>query len=274
MVAKRVATAVIGIPVAIFIINYGQWLFGLAISFLALVAWYEYVKMMENKQLKPSFWIGIIGVTLFLGCAWFGNPLETATIAILCTLIVLGKTVMAYHHFSLPDAAFTLLGLFYIGLSFSHLLLLRFVDMAFSVPSTLSLSYGALYLWIAFLGTWASDTFAYFVGTKFGRTKLCPAISPSKTREGALGGLAGSVITIVIFGSQFGVPAMHLLCLGLVVGVAAPVGDLVESVMKRYAGVKDSGKFFPGHGGVLDRFDSILFAVPAVYYYVQVFLLR
>ena len=136
-----------------------------------------------------------------------------------------------------------------------------------------TLSAGAVYLWIAFLGTWASDTFAYLVGSKIGRTKLAPLISPGKTREGAVGGLIGTIVTVAVFGSLFQLPLHHLLALGLLVGIVAPLGDLVQSVIKRYVGVKDSGNFFPGHGGVLDRFDSILFAVPAVYYYIQIFLL-
>lgn len=274
MLAKRIATAVVGIPVAIYIINYGQWLFGITISFLALVAWREYIEIMLHNQVRVASLVGYSGIILLLACSWLGNPMETAAITTLITLAVLAKTVLAHATFSLTEAAVTLLGLFYIGLSFSHLLLLRFIDSIYLVPSASSLSYGSMYLWIAFLGTWASDTFAYFVGSQFGRTKLCPAISPGKTREGAVGGLIGSMLTVLAFGSFLGITWYHLIAIGLLVGFVAPLGDLVESVIKRYAGVKDSGAFFPGHGGVLDRFDSIMFTVPTVYYYVQVFLLQ
>lgn len=273
MLAKRIATAVVGIPVAIYIINYGQWLYGITISFLALVAWREYTQIMLNNQIRIAVTVGYSGIVLFIACSWLGNPIEIAAVSTLITIAVLVRTVFTHLTFSLIEAALTLLGLFYIGFSFSHLLLLRFIDSVYLVPSTSSLSYGAMYLWIAFLGTWASDTFAYFVGSKYGRIKLCPAISPGKTREGAIGGLIGSMLTVLAFGSFFGIPWNHLIAMGLLVGFAAPLGDLVESVIKRYAGVKDSGAFFPGHGGVLDRFDSIMFTVPVVYYYVQVFLL-
>lgn len=275
MLAKRIATALVGIPVAVYIINYGQWLFGITVSFLALAAWHEYYVMVGRNGHHPSYLLGFLGITLFLGCAWVGNPQETVTVATLITLIILGKTVIACGKFSLPDAAFTLLGLFYIGLPFSHLLLLRFMDASlFAIPSAGLMSTGALFLWLAFIGTWASDTFAYLVGSKYGKTKLCPTISPGKTREGALGGLCGSILSVLAFGYLFHIPFIHLVFMGLFVGLSAPFGDLVESSLKRYCCVKDSGRLLPGHGGVLDRFDSIMFTVPTVYYYVQFFLLR
>ena len=273
MLGKRLLTAMVGIPIAIFIINYDQWLFALTISFLTFVAWFEYTKMLQHKHLKPDFAVGALGIAFILGCAWFGNPTETTAVTVMMLFVALIKTVISFGKFSFADAAFTFLGLFYIGFLFSHLLLLRFLDQAVLMP-TGTLSAGAVYLWIAFLGTWASDTFAYLVGSKIGRTKLAPLISPGKTREGAVGGLIGTIVTVAIFGSLFQLPLQHLLVLGLLVGIVAPLGDLVQSVIKRYVGVKDSGNFFPGHGGVLDRFDSILFTVPAVYYYIQIFLLR
>lgn len=274
MFLKRLMTAGVGIPVAIFIINYGQWLYGLTISLLAFVAWHEYATIMRYKQIKVSIPLGWIGIAALIGCAWIGNASETVAVMVLMTMIVLSKMVLTYHGFSLSDAAFTLAGFLYVGLLFNHLILLRFLDLPSNLLPGAVLPAGALYLWIAFLGTWASDTFAYLIGSKLGRTKLAPAISPGKTREGAVGGLAGCILTVIAFGNYFQIPMIHLFFLGLIVGIAAPVGDLVQSVIKRYVGVKDSGNFFPGHGGVLDRFDSIMFAVPAAYYYVQTFLLQ
>ena len=122
---------------------------------------------------------------------------------------------------------------------------------------------------MSFIGTWASDTFAYFIGSRWGRRKLCPEISPGKTVEGALGGLGGTLLVVGWLGSAFaGLQLEQALLLGCLIGVAAPVGDLVESRLKRYAGVKDSGAILPGHGGMLDRIDSLLFVVPVVYFYI------
>jgi phosphatidate cytidylyltransferase len=127
---------------------------------------------------------------------------------------------------------------------------------------------GMKYFAIAMLGTWASDTAAYFGGTRWGRHKLCPPISPAKSVEGALFGFAGCIVTIMFAGAYLGFSLTDRLACGSVVGIFCQLGDLVESAIKRHMGVKDSGRFFPGHGGVLDRVDSLLFSIPAVYYYL------
>ena len=119
------------------------------------------------------------------------------------------------------------------------------------------------------------DVFAYFVGKRFGRRRLAPILSPKKTLEGAIGGLLGSVLVSYLFASYI-YPFLSLpkmLLLGLMVGVAAEVGDLLESAFKREAGIKDSSMLIPGHGGILDRFDSALFTAPLVYYFVLLFII-
>ena len=133
----------------------------------------------------------------------------------------------------------------------------------------MAFSKGEIALWMVLLGTWASDTFAYFFGIAFGRHKFC-SVSPKKSMEGAVAGfIFAFAVTggIACHGLHTGLfPAAVL---GLAVAFFAPVGDLVESILKRSFEIKDSGNFFPGHGGVLDRFDSLLFAVPAVYYLMK-----
>lgn len=273
MLSKRILTAVIGIPIAIYIINFGQWLFTLSIVLLALIAWQEYYAMMRYKGVQISYLVGLAGTGLLLGCAAFGNSQELVFTIMLMLVLSISTIITSCTKVTIADGAFTFLGIIYIGLSFSHLIMLRFTDNLTTVISPIAdLPAGAFYIWLAFIGTWASDTFAYFVGLKFGRTKLCPAISPAKTREGAIGGLIGCILAIGLAGSLFKLPLLHSATIGLLVGIAAPLGDLVESAIKRYAGVKDSGKLLPGHGGVLDRFDSIMFTVPTVYYYVYAFI--
>ncbi len=274
MLAKRIVTAVIGIPVAVYIINYGTWVFAAAVAVLALVAWHEFFRMMAVKNIKIHYPTGFMGVILVLGCAWLGNAQETSMVILLLVLASMVKTVLCHKNFGLIEAAVTVLGTLYVSLPFSHLLLLRFTEANQYIPTALgSLAAGAAYLWLAFVGTWASDTLAYFVGSTLGRHKLCPAISPGKTYEGAAGGLIGSTLGVTAMGMLFGLPVMHTLILGLLVGIVAPLGDLTESALKRFAGVKDSGSLLPGHGGVLDRFDAVMFATPVVYYYVKVFII-
>ena len=126
---------------------------------------------------------------------------------------------------------------------------------------------GECFFWLIMLGTWASDTFAYFVGSAIGQHKLCPKVSPNKSIEGAIAGFIGCLIVIVYIGVNIlNMSLLQATMLGLCVGIFAPLGDLVESILKRTFEVKDSGKIFPGHGGVLDRCDSLLFAIPLGYY--------
>ncbi len=274
MLGKRIITAVIGIPIAIYIIHYGAWLFTAAIVALAVIAWHEFYQMMQAKNIKVQYGFGLIGVIFALGCIGLGNGQEVTMVILLVVLLAMVKAVISHTAYGMTDAAFTVLGTLYVSLPFSHLLLLRFTAQCEYIPTALgALPAGAAYLWLAFLGTWASDTFAYFVGSMLGRHKLCPAISPGKTLEGAAGGLVGSILGVAAIGGLIGLPLIHSLIIGLLVGIAAPLGDLVESALKRFAGVKDSGNILPGHGGVLDRFDAIMFSVPVVYYYIRTFLL-
>jgi phosphatidate cytidylyltransferase len=276
MIIKRVATALAGIPLAIYLINSGGLLFTLAITLLALIAWHEYYRMLAYKQVNISYSLGIVSTLLILGCSWLGNSQELLMVLTVSVLISSSLAIFGGSAFSLHNVAFTISGIAYIALPFAHLLLLRLTDTSMYLPSNWggSLSAGAVYLWLAFIGTWTNDTFAFLVGSKWGKRKLCPSVSPGKTVEGALGGLIGSVLGIVAFGSIYGLPLFHLIIIGFLVGITAPLGDLTESAIKRYTGVKDSGRLLPGHGGVLDRFDSIMFAVPVVYYYIKAFLLH
>ncbi len=273
MLGKRIATALIGIPVSAWIIHYGQWVLVCTVGILAFIAWQEFSAMLKKKQIFTWRSIGFLGILGLIGCAWLGNSQEMVFLSLLFTLIILMKPVFSGRTDAVNDVAFSILGIFYIGLAFSHLLLLRFTDSSLIIPTFFGLMpMGEVYLWLAFIGTWASDTFAYFIGSFLGKHKLCPAISPGKTIEGGIGGLLGSVGVVLAIGMTLHMPIQHGLALGILIGVAAPAGDLVESALKRFTGVKDSGNILPGHGGVLDRFDSILFTVPVVYYYIHGFI--
>jgi phosphatidate cytidylyltransferase len=157
------------------------------------------------------------------------------------------------------------MGLFYIGIPLS-LVQIVYTNHSFGRPSQNTLVPFGLLLLI-----WASDTGAYFVGSKFGKTKLLERISPKKTWEGTVGGIALSVLTGV--GFYYSTHLFRLgdwIALGLIMSIFGSVGDLIESMLKRSVGVKDSGSFMPGHGGFLDRFDAFLFALPFAWVYIQV----
>ena len=161
---------------------------------------------------------------------------------------------------SIPAAAGTLFAAAYVGALGGTIAFLRAVEPA---------SDGAWRVMLLLAIVMTSDTFAYFAGSAFGRHKLAPLVSPGKTVEGLAGGLAGGVLAALLV-RRFGlpeIPALAAVALGIVVSAFGVAGDLVESLMKRWSGVKDSGRLFPGHGGMLDRLDSLLFGAPVLYYY-------
>ncbi len=136
---------------------------------------------------------------------------------------------------------------------------------------------GEYWIWLIFIGAWVSDIFAYFSGKLFGKKKLIPAVSPKKTVAGAVGGAVGAALGFLIFGlfvqdPMGGVNLLGLFAAGFIIAVFGQIGDLVASVIKRQYGIKDYGKIMPGHGGAMDRFDSILFVAPAIYFYMQLVL--
>lgn len=165
------------------------------------------------------------------------------------------------------DTAVTLLGIIYVGGLFLYLILIYNFSSG-------GVNIGKRLIWLPILATWITDTLAYFTGLNFGRHKLAPNISPNKTIEGAVGGLVGSILLVAVAGLWLPLSFLDLknrIILGTLVGIAAQLGDLVESAFKRDAQIKDSGNLIPGHGGVLDRFDSLLFVLPVTYYYFQLF---
>jgi len=138
--------------------------------------------------------------------------------------------------------------------------------------------YGKYLLIFTLFATWATDTFAYFTGLGLGKNKLCPRISPKKTVEGSIGGVVGSLVTGIVVGMVFThsynleIGYLHYTVISLLCGITSQIGDLSASSIKRFCNIKDFGRILPGHGGILDRFDSILFTVPVVYSYYLLFL--
>lgn len=269
MLRTRIITGLIGLGVAIAGITVGGVFYNLIILILALLGWREFSKMVgKTGTILPVIWgylfVFLLVVTLFLHLYTF--TIVTAVIAVLA----LGLLYIGYgHNYNLDTVAYSLFGFFYVAGGFSALLVLRdnsfynYLDMPF-----VSVNMGPLILWLLLLCTWASDTFAYFAGRSFGKRKIVPTISPNKTLEGFVGGFIGCIATGIVYAAIMNLPIQVGFIIALLVGIFAPFGDLFESKIKRTCGVKDSGLLLPGHGGVLDRFDSLLFSAPVVYIYL------
>jgi phosphatidate cytidylyltransferase len=213
---------------------------------------------------------GFLGIAALWYTGWQGNIELMLAAATMTVAVVLLESVLLRSSVSIVDAVTSVTGILYIGFPFAYMVMLReWPDTRMITTQLGNFEFGCALIWIMFIGTWASDTFAYFTGSAIGRHKLCPSISPNKTIEGFLGSLAGTTAAVAGLGIFFGLPVQEMAILGLLIAVLATLGDLVESVAKRYAGIKDSGNIIPGHGGIWDRFDSVLFTAPLVYYFVK-----
>ena len=273
----RIITGIVGIGLAAFVIQSGGLLFAACGLVLALGAWFEYCNAFSRKGYSPAFLIGGLFVSAMCYAAYGG--LDTGLLTMLslgAVLVMFLLTVLLHGSFSVPSAAVSAAGVLYLGMSFAHLIGLRVMEHGMAPVETQLgvLEPGCALIWTALIGTWASDTFAYFAGSFLGRHKLCPSISPGKTVEGFVGGLVGTTASVAGLGVLFGFDVQVMAVLGLCICIIATLGDLVESVMKRYTGIKDSGHIIPGHGGIWDRFDSVIYTVPFVYYFVQFVALR
>lgn len=267
---KRILTALVGIPIAVFLVTAGGFYFSAAVFVLTLVAWREYAKMVVSRDVRLYKLTSLLPALLLIFAASRGKAEWFLPILTLGVLAILFEGLYRHCWYAESDwlrhTSVSITALLYIGLLFAYLPLLREYPGERLSFMGLSFAKGELALWMALLGTWSSDTFAYFFGMAFGKHKFC-SVSPKKSMEGAVAGFIfalGVTAGIAYCGLRTTLPAALLL--GLTVAFCAPVGDLIESVLKRTLGAKDSGTFFPGHGGVLDRFDSLLFVVPTVYY--------
>lgn len=261
MLWQRVISALVGVPLVVVAVWHGGIPLLLLIGIIIVFGLREMTEMLAKLEVKPSLWIAVAGGLILISGAYLysnGYPGPTITIIMFLHLIA---AVALYPRFSLLDSAATLMGTLYVGL-LTYLYLLR------TLPDG--------WIWLIFMlaGTWACDTAAYFVGIAFGSRRIAPVLSPKKTVEGAIGGVFGSVAVAYLFTRIYPfLPLTKMLMLGIMVGAAAEVGDLLESAFKRQAGIKDSSSLIPGHGGILDRIDSSLFTAPLVYYFVLLFII-
>ena len=271
MLVKRILTGIIGGAATIGIVSEGNWQFFIMMLLLTLLGWYEYSNLVTPLKVKLADRFGAVWLVLFFAAYWFGAYHLMMLLALVLMAWLLLRTVFFHQVVKPVDSAYSLYGIVYLGGGFLAMLALRSGTLgSYMTPyfDTVMLEPSRFIVFLLIFSTWASDTFAFAFGKWLGKNKLCPQISPGKTQEGALGGFVGTIIVAVIFSLIFKFSLLHAFALGIIIAVMAPLGDLVESILKRVCGVKDSGNIIPGHGGILDRFDSLLFAAPAVYVYL------
>ena len=265
---QRIGSAALLIALIIAMLFCGGWIaFAGALVFLCLGAW-EMSAMLARRGWRPQMLISIALGADFLLAAMFPQQRLLIISGGISGSVILSFTtfLMAGESFenALRDWALTLAIPLYLGWPLALLIALR--GPAFGLGST-----GFWWTLAIFAMVWGNDTGAYLTGHFFGKTKLAPRISPAKTWEGFAGGLAVSIIGAFVFSLALHLPWYASLTMGAFTAIAATLGDLAESMLKRGAGVKDSGQLIPGHGGVLDRMDSLLFAVMVVVVYAAIF---
>ncbi|MHA6251263.1 phosphatidate cytidylyltransferase [Oceanobacillus sp. CAU 1775] len=253
---QRIITAILALIVFLPFVIYGDWPFTLFIYLLATIGLLELLRMRKIPMISIPSVIGLIALWVILlpgeSSLFPIGQFSTTDFFTVIILFLLAYTVLVRNKFTFDEAGFIILTTLYVGIGFYFLIETRIGES------------GLTNILYAFLIIWATDTGAYFAGRAFGKKKLWPEISPNKTISGAVGGIITATVVAIIFHVIY--PFPHTLLIVILVTIFASmfgqIGDLVESAFKRHYGVKDSGKLLPGHGGILDRFDSLLFVLP------------
>lgn len=258
----RVWTGVIGLPLLIIILYTGGFILVMGVSFLAFVGTMEYTRAI-NKMIRPKINVFLMIVlaimvmmTIKLDYFFLMPVLLVAFIVIFCYEILSG-------HVGIQRSSATLMGLIYVPIMFGHLFLFETINK------------GAYYMWLIFVIAFTTDTAAYFIGKSIGNRKIAPLISPKKTIAGSVGGVVVAGLCTILYGTilssyfSFVLPWYLYMIVGVFGSIAGQCGDLTASMIKRKAKMKDFGTILPGHGGILDRFDSILFIIPLIYIFAK-----
>lgn len=261
MLKQRAIVTFIAGPIALYLIYLGGWLFFIPLAAVLLLGSYEFNRMMINIGWRPSLWL--ILVTVFL-CALFAHIGEYARFEFALTAGIFTSMILALVKYERGQTsqitgnwAVTIAGIIYFGWLGSHFFALRNINPL-----------GWQWTMLALGSIWTADSFAYLVGRQFGKHKMTPRLSPKKSYEGYAGGIVFALIFCLILVWLTLLPLWASLLVSFSIAAIAPIGDLAISLLKREADMKDSGVLLPGHGGALDRIDSLLWAAPVAYYLI------
>ena len=262
MKLKRILSGVIGLPIVALILIYGNtYIIDILFSIVAIIAIYEYFNAFKENN-RPVKWIGYISCILIAFLHIIPKEYFLFTLILLITVIIailFIKVVSSNMKTSISDIMVTLFGICYITL------FLAFIPLLYGIEN------GKYLIWFIIIAAWGTDTCAYFVGCKFGRHKFSK-ISPKKSIEGCIGGTLGAVIIALIYTfainkfADLDISYIYIALIEFVLSILSQIGDLSASSIKRTVGIKDFGNLIPGHGGMIDRIDSIIFIAPFAYF--------
>ncbi|MDO4486700.1 MAG: phosphatidate cytidylyltransferase [Bacillota bacterium] len=252
----RVLSGLIMLPLLL-ILYFGGYVLFAACLLIGIMGVREFYNGFEKMDVKPSFAVAVVMAVALYALNLADVRFEWYMLWFFVAVLVSMLYLFNIEHRKLEDAMATITGIFYVVFFSFHVTLVDQTDPYSNM------------VWLIVLTAFGTDVMAYFTGYLLGKHKLCPKISPKKTIEGSVGGIVGSIVLSGLFGYFF-MPQVivHCLIIGLLGGIVSQFGDLTASIFKRKMGIKDYGNLIPGHGGILDRFDSVLFTGPMVYYYI------
>lgn len=275
---QRILTAAVAVPILYAIFRIGGILYLLFILALILVGQLEFGKLLRSRNYPEQKISGMVFSLLLAVAAYTGYFYFMMAFTGAVVLVLVFELWKLREGGTVLRAGVTLFGIVYIGWLLGHAVLLRNIGdikpvAEFALNAQGLRDPGFFFIFFTVACTFLNDTGAYFTGLRIGKRKLAPDISPGKTVEGTIGGIIACILTGIIVNYGFGSPLNSdwTILFSLLIAVSAVFGDLVESAIKRGAGIKDTGDIVPGHGGVLDRFDSLIFVFPISYYFVLVY---
>lgn len=268
MLKKRVISAIIGIILLIFLVFSGSLPFFLTVSIIVALAVREYNRMLNIESIILKSIISISAVLIVFNVYLISNNFNYLPSGIIFFIIIFSLYLYNLNNYQekdfIKDLSHQLFSIIYIGGGLSFAVFLRDLNQGpFFTTSA---------LWLVLIATWITDSGAYFVGKKFGEKPMAPVISPNKTVAGAVGGILTTALFIIFTAIFFEVLNVYYFIFAFSFPITAILGDLFESCIKRSFDVKDTGTIIPGHGGILDRFDSFIFTAPFTYYFIILFL--
>ena len=262
----RVIVAVLAIPLILAVCYFGKYYFLAFALGIALISFYEFSMMAKTKGMNINLWFGILGILFVVLNQYFHFPLDNYHFLILYAVIVCLLELFRNNGSAIHNLSCTLFGVVYMGLFAASLVGLR----EFYPPLEEQYNNGGFLVISILASIWICDSAAYYGGTALGKHKLFPRVSPKKSWEGAVFGFVFAVLTMIA--AKFIVLDFldwnTIIVLGVIIGIIGQLGDLVESLLKRDAQIKDSSNIIPGHGGIFDRFDSLLLTAPVIFLYL------
>lgn len=260
MFTTRLVSGIVLVILAILIVGTGGTLLFAVTAALSLIGMFELYRVVGIEKKAPGI-AGYAAGIFYYGLLWFHQDRYVVLMAIAALMTLMAIYVFTFPHYRTEQVTVAFFGIFYLAVMLSYLYQVR------------SMTDGKYLVWLIVLSSWGCDTFAYCAGMLFGKHKLTPLLSPKKTIEGAVGGVAGAALLGAVFGALFGArmdeivnPPVACAVACAIAAVISQIGDLAASAIKRNHDVKDYGHLIPGHGGVLDRFDSMIFTAPAVFF--------